>query len=139
MGFFSKIEDAKVSSASNYMRPGQYELEIRECKLTESPRDNTELFIIEYKVLSAAPGSAHAPGDEVCHCIPRKGKFYLGDVKAFASAATGIKVDKIDEKGCEAIVAPGQPLRGKKVRARAWDKPTKSGGVFTKIAYEAAK
>ncbi len=148
VGFFAGAKAAKPNAPSgNYIRPGDYLLEILECKTIKS-EGGKQGFVTNFKVIEATEGSSHKPGDEPSQWMDRASRYFLGDVKAFASAVMNVEFDAVDDKGLEKIAAQSQPLRGKRVRAHAFDKETKATKgmnvpdemrkYFTNVVYKSA-
>jgi hypothetical protein len=136
MSYFIGVETAKVSGGANYIRPGVYELEVIESKTGKSPRDQRPFCVVEYKVLSAAPGSEMTAGETGSHLIMMVGNSWLGDVKAMIAAIMNAPAEQVTAPVCDAFFSKN-PAKGKRVRARAANKPTGKGGQFTKVTYTA--
>jgi len=131
--FFAGINDAKEKN--RYIEIGNYDLEVLECKGINT-RAQRKAFVTEFKVLAAEPGSTNRVGEIVSQMVMLdRGEMAMRDIKAFVSAATGVDFDTVDAEGMAKIVSPSQPLRGKRVGARAQLKPTKAGGKFTEVIY----
>lgn len=135
-GFFSGVNEADQRADANYLRPGAYTLVLTQVKAIQT-RKKRNAFVIEAKVTVASEGAQNKVGDIVSHMVMMDTDGALSDIKAFASAATGLAFDEVDEAGMEALVSDAQPLRGRSVDAFARNKVTQRGGDFTRITYSA--
>ena len=133
-GFFAGIGAAEARPDANYLRPGNYTLELTEAKAIKT-RKGRAAFVVEARVVEGTGDGCNGPGDVVSHMVMMDTDGALSDVKGFAAAATGLAFDSVDEAGMTALVCPDQPLRGRTVLASARVKVTAKGVDFTKVTY----
>lgn len=136
MSYFIGVENAKTSEKLPYIAPGTYELEVDVIKVFES-RGKGPMFVAEYTVLSSDGAGANAVGSRCAQLIKLRGNdSALGNIKGLVGALTGEGVSKVTQKMCDSIVGPGNPAKGFRVRAFAYETDTKAGGKFTMIQFD---
>ena len=140
MSFFSNIEKVSASGPHEYIRPGEYDLEVRMAKLDKHPGTGESFFVIEYKVLTATEGSQNKKDSVINHMVQIKGPKQqqdkaMGEIKSAIAAIMSVHPDQVDAKGCELFVGEKQTGKGKQVRVTARNKLTKAGKDFTVIMY----
>lgn len=133
MGLFTGIEQAKVSEGGNYLKPGNFLLEILGIK-TGKTRGGRAFFVVECKVLES-DNLQQPAGITVSWMVMLDQDMALPNIKKFAAAVTGSAIDEIDEAGIEYLVSDKQPLKGKKVGAQATNIKTKRDTDFTKVEW----
>ena len=157
-GRFGAVENAEVISKSPLLGVGNFKLQIEEFKAVESKKPGKvgKLFLVVEFTILESDSTANPVSTKAAHVIDING-FGAGDAKAVIGASLGAdparpeQMDALAQRGAfasaaiEQICSPANPLRGRVVRARGWDKPVKAGptpqnprGVFTKIDYSAA-
>ena len=131
---FDKITDApEPSSLRSYIPEGNHVLIIDECiKKEGGPQGDS--FIVHLKTESS---DVLDPGARVSFVrnFTKQGDMAISEAKAFAASALHIDFKDITSEHLEGICSPDQPLNGEKVACQAKDQPTKSGNMFTKIAW----
>ena len=144
MSMFAGIENAKTSSAGNYIRPGTHVLQIHELKGTQSRKGETLFIIDDAEVLDSIAGvdmqgepvAPHRVGENVSVVWNvTKHDAALGNIKQFMSAVANCDPDDVDQAGVLAAVSAQQPFRGTKVRCQATATTTKDGRPFTKLHF----
>ena len=145
---FCDFNDAKIFERGTYIGNGDYDLEIKTCKLIETQEVGTA-YIVEFEVLAVQSGDAHAVGDTVTLFQSLTKKSVAASViLGFAVAALGIrstekeKIEKVkpllrdimfastrDEKVNK---APGRCLDGKKLHVHAYPHISKEGNEYTR-------
>lgn len=135
MSYFVGVENAKTSEKLPYISPGQYELQVELIKVFDS-RSKGPMFVAEYTVLSSEGLGANEKGSRCAQLIKLRGNdSALGNIKALVGALTGEGTAKVTQKMCDAIVSEGNPAKGAKVKAFAYETDTKAGGKFTMIQF----
>lgn len=111
---------------------GDHTLEVREARVQQSrnPRTMGQVyFILEGKVLES---TEHNPGETRSISINISG-FGKPDAKALVAAALGKAFEEVTKSDMERSTGPDQILRGRTLRIKAYQKPTKSGNSFQKV------
>lgn len=140
MGAFDGIEQAAESFESNFVRVGDYVVEVVSTRLTTSQKDDTEYFANDFVVRECVDPmgnpNPHRPGESVAHLIKNVSKkTFLSNVKGFLAAACGVKQSEVTAQDAELAVGDEQPLAGCRVRLRARMTETKKGNPFTRVSY----
>ena len=144
MSMFSGIENAKTSTAGNYIRPGMHVLRIGELKATKSRRGEDLFIIDDAEIVSSIPGvdvagntvAEHRPGEFVSVVWNlTKHDAAIGNVKGFLAAVANCDPSEVDEAGALAAVSAQQPFRGTLVKVQAAETETKSGHPFTRLHF----
>ena len=133
MGLFDGIENVQVTQRSEYLKAGQYLLEIQAIKMGES-RNGEGYFLSEFKIIESSNPEL-PPGAPVTWMTMKRFESFLKGIKAFIAAAAGCTIDEVTQAICDAAVSEDQPLAGVRVSAFAKDIKTKKGGDFTKVMF----
>jgi hypothetical protein len=133
MGLFDGIENVQVTQRSEYLKAGQYLLEIQAIKMGES-RSGEGFFLSEFKIIESSNPEL-PPGAPVTWMTMKRFESFLKGIKAFIAAAAGCTIDEVTQAICDAAVSEDQPLAGVRVSAFAKDIKTKKGGDFTKVMF----
>lgn len=133
MGLFDGIENVQVTQRSEYLKAGQYLLEIQAIKMGES-RSGENYFLSEFKIIESSNPEL-PPGAPVTWMTMKRFESFLKGIKAFIAAAAGCTIDEVTQAICDAAVSEDQPLAGVRVSAFAKDIKTKKGGDFTKVMF----
>ena len=136
MGIFGTIGDQAVGNTTVYLGAGEYLLSVGAVKLVESKRTNDSYFVVEGEVTSSK-GEDSTPKGTYVSWLCRMGGQYpetaLRDVKGCLMAITGAANNEVTEDFVEKVLEnDGELLWDKVVRVKVEEKPTKSGGVFSK-------
>ena len=134
MGLFDGIENVQVTQRNEYLKAGQYLLEIQAIKMGESSRTGEGFFLSEFKIIESSNAEL-PPGAPVTWMTMKRFESFLKGIKAFIAAAAGCTIDEVTQAICDAAVSEDQPLAGVRVSAFAKDIKTKKGGDFTKVMF----
>jgi hypothetical protein len=154
MGVFSGMSGASSTQGGNYLRPGNYVVQIQCCKLQQSQANTSRsFFVAELKVVESAQVDEvikpNAKDEDTSWLMEVPGKYpelSLGNIKALLKAAysslaesqgeEGPEDNEIDEEMTEYAVGEDNPLAGVFVVAKAFHKQKKnSDGVFTRVQW----
>jgi hypothetical protein len=152
MGSFSGLGKAKSTQGGNYIKPGNYLLQIKAVKEQKSEFGNRKFFIAEVRVVESKKTDPEIEPNgvdtEPSWLVELPGKYpelALGNIKNFLLAAYGSQAeaegedapgeDDIDEAAAEAAVDEDNPLEGTYIAAQAFQKKTRGGGDFTRINF----
>lgn len=113
--WFSGVEQTKASYGANYIKPGRYWLKVDQCKLDTSQNtgDFAAMSFTVVRVLDSNYGRGHRCGENVDDFNGRTGKaarYFLPNLKAFASKALGIEESQVTQETLDQIFSPAQPL-----------------------------
>jgi len=136
---FRGIKGAQVTGGGAYILPGKHLLEVQACKLIESTKQNTDMFVAEFEVVEST-NDEMVPGTHRSWVVNFAHKPALGNIKGFLAAAFQCPDSEIDEEVCFGAVAVPEKgedhmMAGIKVRCEANTIQTKSGNPFTKCTY----
>lgn len=152
MGVFSGMKEAKATAGGNYLKPGNYTLQVQKCKMQASQVGSRKFFIVETKVFASQKTDdkieANGVDTEPSWLVELPGKYpdlALGNIKAFLHAAYSSMAESagedapdeedIDEDAADDAISEDNPLVGIFVTAKAFQKETQSGGVFTRVKW----
>ena len=139
MGVFDGIEQAKISEGGNYLKPGDYDLEIVKTT-TGRTRKGVEFFSVQLKVVGA-PEDTHQIGEFVDWYNGKDKDGFLPNIKEWARAVlqntseTIVRESDITEEVMEALTADnGDAVAGMRLRCRVVLKPIRSkpGSFFSR-------
>ena len=136
-GLFSGIEQAKPSKGGIYFEPGNYLVEIVECKGGKTFMKRP-FFVVETKILES-DNANRRPKTNCSWMAMLDQPSGLPNVKAFCAVAHGCSDDDVDEAGVEHIISAAQPFKGKKMRVQAISIKTRENKDFTKIVWSLAE
>lgn len=135
MGIFAKIEEAKATEGGNYLRPGNFDVEVVRIKVGET-RKKIPFFAVDLKILGTN-NPEHKIG-EICNWFVGMDKdAALGNIKAFATAllsAEGpVDPSTITEQVMEQITEKdGEMVAGTRLKVQVTLVDTKGGNKFSK-------
>ena len=138
MGMFDGIESVTSTQGGAWLKPGQHLFKISSLRQPEGLRSG-DCFIAELEVVESTCED-YSEGAKVSWIrnVSKHKEMALADIKAFLAAAAGIGEEDVDSDGAVAAVSEDQPFSGKLIRCEAFNRPTKSGGEFTRTLWEAA-
>lgn len=136
---FSGVESVQLNNRAPYITPGLYLLR---CKLNKqgTSRKKIPFFVAEFEVLESN-NPDHPAGSSVNWMIqfppldPDKCRMALGNVKSYASALMDTPTSEVTEEGLEDLTSAANPAEGFKIRAEAFNKPTRNGSPFTHVIW----
>jgi len=141
MSIFSGIGEMTTDNKSAYLTTGEYTASIVAVRLVNSKKSADDFFVVELTVTSARGENAQPVGTEaawVCKMGGRYPESALRDINSFLRAATGAADADIDAQFVEDVIKDdGLALVDMVVRISVSEKPTKSGGVFSKHIFRA--
>ena len=133
MGVFDKIGDAKSSQDSNFIRPGDFDAKITECKVRE--KFNGDKMMLVNMTVTAVREGDHRVGEEITHFLKQSQAPFLANVKQFISSTLQCDPDDVGAAEAERVTGEENPLAGYEVRVKARIKPTQAGNPFTRVFY----
>lgn len=138
MSWAKQAEEAKGGAdGAPYMTPGNYSLETQFGKYVKKFKGG-EMLVTRFKVLES-DNPNFKPGDEMDWCVNIKnGTPWHDNIKDFVSAAGKMPRDQIKEADFLAMYTEKEPsyvLKGLKVRAQAFNRPTAAGDDFTRVRW----
>lgn len=135
MGMFDGIESVQSSQGGAWLLPGQHLLKINALKAPDNLRSG-ECFIGEFTVVETN-NEKYSIGQSVSWIrnVTKHKEMAQADIKAFLAAVANIPEENVDSAGAQAAVSETQPFAGKLVRCEAFQRPTKSGGEFTRTIW----
>ena len=141
MSVFSGIGEMTTDSKSAYITAGDYVAAIVAVRLVNSKKSNDDYFVVELTVTESRGSDAQPVGTEAAWVCKMGGQYpesALRDINGFLRAATGADDRDIDAKFVDDVIADdGLKLVGLQVRINVHEKPTKSGGTFSKHTFQA--
>ena len=126
-GIFGGLKEAKARVDSPWLKEGHYYLRIDLVKIDQNRHRETAVFIEQTVVCVLDDGGVdpesgrpvgHKVGEAVTHSIWNKHDSFLGNVKQFLAAATGMQPAGIGEQDVFAVIGDDQPLGGTVVEAK---------------------
>lgn len=132
-GMFDGIEGARVSEGGVYFRPGVFKARILAVKALKD-RKGVGTFVVECELLESSE-EALPVGTIASWVVKLDKEPALGNIKAFAAAASGVTAKDVTAKAIELIVSEGNPLRDTVLKVSAQNIKTKAGGDFTKVTW----
>ena len=131
---FDGIESARVSEGGVYFKPGAFKVRILGVKALKD-RKGVGTFVVECELIESSEPSL--PRGTVTSWVVKLDKEpALGNIKAFAAAATGSTPKEVTAESIKLIVSEGNPLRDTIMKASASNIKTKSGADFTKVTWQ---
>jgi hypothetical protein len=116
-----------------YIKPGNYTLEIENCKLVDSQKSADTFFVTEFKVVESSNEEFKA-GDMVCVMGNMKHKPVVSDTREFIATCTQAAFDSVTPEVLAAVTHPEKnSLKGTVVHCTATDVASqKTGALFTR-------
>jgi hypothetical protein len=133
---FDGIEGARVSEGGVYFKPGAFKARLLSAKALKD-RKGVGTFVVECELLESSDHANLPPGTMCSWVVKLDKEPALGNIKAFAAAATGVQPKEVTAKAIELIVSEGNPLRDTVMKVSASNIKTKAGGDFTKVTWQA--
>ena len=139
MGMFDGIEEVTSNQGGAWLKPGKHTFKIKALKQPEGLRAGN-CFIAELEIVETSCEEYHE-GQAVSWIrnVTKHKEMALADIKAFLAAVAGCKEEDIDSKGANAAVSDSQPFAGHLIKCEAWNKPTTTGGEFTRTSWQSAE
>lgn len=141
MSIFSGIGEMTTDNKSAYLTAGEYSADIVAVRLVNSKKSADDFFVVELTVTESRGENAQPVGTEAAWVCKMGGRFpesALRDINAFLRAATGAADSDIDAKFVEDVIKDdGLALVDMAIRVSVHEKPTKSGGTFSKHTFRA--
>lgn len=132
-GMFDGIEGARVSEGGVYLKPGVFKARIMAVKALKD-RKGVGTFVVECELIESS--NDDLPKGTIASWVVKLDKEpALGNIKAFAAAATGVSAKEVTAKAIELIVSEGNPLRDTVLKISAQNIKTKAGSDFTKVTW----
>lgn len=137
---FSGVNTAKPRNKSEYIKSGHYLVRVDCCKLdrTRKHEDFAAVEMTVVKVFDNLNGHGHTLGASVTFIQKRSSDYFLQEINAFISAATGIPNEQVDEGKCMEIFGAGNPLQNTVLELVANTIMTQANKPFTKINFRRA-
>lgn len=135
MSIFDKIAEATYTEGGNYIRPGNYDLEVVKLKVGVT-RKKANFFAANFKVLGSSNPECRV-GEVVDFFTSDVHDSFLGNVKQFAvallSSAGPVAPDAITSQLMDGLVdKDGAAVAGSRIRVQVTLVPTKAGGTFSR-------
>jgi len=141
MSIFSGIGEMTTDNKSQYLTAGEYVATVIAVRLVNSKKSSDDFFVVEMNVTESRGDNAQPVGTEaawVCKMGGRYPESALRDINGFLRAVTGAADADIDAKFVEDVIKDdGLALVDMPVRVSVNEKPTKSGGTFSKHTFRA--
>jgi len=137
MGLFDGIDNVSSNQGGNWLKEGKHRLRINALKMPQGLHTGDN-FIAELTVVKSTSMEAGSTVSWVRNITKHK-DMALADIKAFLAAAAGVDEETVTKAGAMAAVGEDQPLAGKMIECEAFQRPTKSGGEFTRTLWSAAE
>jgi hypothetical protein len=144
--YMKQINDAAMTAGGVYLEEGEFKLRVREAKNGHAESQGWDFFVVEFEIIESSNPKLRV-GQIVEWMVafknPQYIKTYLGNVKNFLYSVFAAYFDDVDspEDINEAVwalaVSEAQPLQGKTVAARAFNKNKKNtpGEQFTRVVF----
>lgn len=138
-GLFENIENASISEGGNWLQEGDFLLEVNKVisKKRSKPGKMGYSYIVELTVLESN-NTKNRKGSLASYVTTSDKPMFLGNVKAFVAATCAVDVSEVDQEAAEATCHEKNPLKGKRVRAQAFNTTLQNGSPFTKIKWSPA-
>lgn len=139
MGMFDGIDKVSSSSGGAWLLPGKHRFRINALKSPDGLR-NGQCFIAELAVV-ASTNPAYVEGQSVSWIrnITKHREMALADIKGFLAAVANCDEGTIDSAAARDAVSDDQPFAGAMVDCEAFNRPTKTGGEFTRTLWTAVE
>jgi hypothetical protein len=131
MGIFSGIETARIGEGGNYLKPGDYDLEVVKVTVGRT-RKGVDFFAVSLKVCGASPDT-HQIGEMVDWFNGKDKDAFLPNIKEWARAVLQststetVEDADITEEVMNALSADGgEACAGARLRCKVVAKPIKS-------------
>lgn len=148
MSIFKNIETASAPAQARYFADGTYVCELHKFVQGESRRDSTPYVAVEATIKEVTNSYDDSDGDVVSNkagervswvVMCRQKETFLGAVKGFVAAASGVDFDDVTTDMCEDLSAgDGTELSGIEVIADAKTITTLKGRPFMKVIWRTA-
>lgn len=131
------IEKETVYGSGRWLNPGEYLLEVVECRSFESAKERgTWFFCAEFTILEAGPQTGFQPGEQASHLIKLSHVSAKSNLKNFAmSLAPDVPENEITADVIDSLISAENPAAGIKVRCTVSQVTTRGGGDFSKHMY----
>ena len=135
MSIFDRIESATFSEGGNYLKQGNFDLEITKIKLGKT-RKLEDYFAVDFKIIGTSSTEMQI-GEAVNWFQGFKHDSALGNIKQFVTAllasAGPVAPDAITAAFMDALVdKDGAAVAGSRIRVQVTPVPTKTGGTFSR-------
>lgn len=139
MGMFDGIDKVSSSSGGAWLLPGKHRFMINALKSPEGLR-NGQCFIAELSIVTST-NAAYVEGQSVSWIrnVTKHREMALADIKGFLAAAANCDEATIGNAEAQEAVSEDQPFAGVTVDCEAFNRPTKSGGEFTRTLWTAVE
>ena len=131
MGIFSGIESARIGEGGNYLKPGDYDLEVTKVTVGRT-RKGVDFFAVQCRVIGASPDT-HQIGEIVDWFNGKDKDAFLPNIKEWARAVLQntseelVEESQITEEVMNALSADGgEACVGAKLRCKVVAKAVKS-------------
>lgn len=133
--FVKDFNSAGHSSSNNYFAAGDFDVTIDTVKMV---RGFNGLAMIVEAIVNRSNNPQIPAGSKRSWVCAFKHKSAFSDSKEFVAAAIGKDLEKVTDADL-APVTNQNTLRGLKMHVTATEKPTKRGGIFTKLVWSLAQ
>ena len=138
MGMFDGIEQVSSSQGGAWMKEGNHTFKVNALKMPPGLRAGV-CFIAELEVVETnCPEYKVGQSVSFVRNITKHKEMALADVKALLAAVARCDEADIDSAGADAAVGEDQPFAGQLVNCEAFNRPTASGGEFTRTVWTQA-
>lgn len=136
-GKFAGLGTARANAGGIYLKPGDYELEVEQCK-SDVDRKKNGNYIVEFKILSSN-NSERAVGSRVSWYQGFDKDGWESRVKGFLLAIEGVEEDALSAKEWEDLAAESvsekNPYVGRRVVAQCYPTRTRGGIVIDAVKF----
>lgn len=138
MSIWSDFASVQESNDREYVRPGQFRFEVVEMNTVQSKNPNTPgrtYFAATFKTLTS--NQEHTPvGSQRSWVVNlANGRLAMSNIKQFVCALVDADASEVDEATMEKLCSEDQPASGLLVDVEAVEKPTRNGGMFTRLRF----
>lgn len=141
---FRGIDKAPLTTGGAYTLPGNHIVELITCKIVQSFKKKTDMFIAEYAVVKSNNAEC-TPNSKRSWMVNFAHLSALSNIKNFAIAALNICEEDVDEDVCK-VICEERDVKGKLISdsgvkgvilsANAYQVKTQVGGDFTRVDWE---
>ena len=138
MSIWNDFASVQESNDRDYVRPGLYRFEVVSMNTVESKNPNTPgrvYFAVTFKTVTSNQDHTAKGSTRSWVVNMANGSMALANIKQFVCALTDAAASEVDSATMEKLCGDDQPAAGLLVDVEAVEKPTRSGGMFTRLRF----
>ncbi len=138
MSIWNDFANVQENSDREYVRPGQYRFSVVDMTTVQSKNPNTPnrtYFAVSFRTVTS--DQSHTPKNSLRSWVVNldNGKIALSNIKQFVCALVDAQAGDVDQATMETLCGDEQPAAGIMVDVEAVEKPTRNGGMYTRLRF----